>query len=145
MGMLDTIANIFRKKRKLQAYILDEIDGLEVIPVIVENNTFTVAKNQFDDNAMTYIVDNNYIFYRKKDNMPCSLYYKNNPNPVGLFHERNSDVDAIGFKKILDDKTVQDLFSPEGIKKLDIVMILVIVNLVLTVVVLLIMFKVIKV
>lgn len=145
MGLLDFISNFFKKKHRLHAYIIDEIDGLEIKRVVVKGNTFTISKGLFDDRAMTYIVDNAYVVYRLKDNMPCAFYFKNNPNPLGMFHKRNVDVDAVGFKKILDDKTVQDLFSPEGVKKLDIVLILVIVNILMSIVLLLIQFKVIKV
>jgi hypothetical protein len=144
MGLFGAIKAFFRKKRTFQAYIIDETDGIELYRVKVENNTFTLKNGLLDDNPMTYIVDNGYVVTRKKDNIPCSFYHKNNPEPINIFHKRNVQMSSIAFKKLLDDKTIQELFSPEGIKKLDIVLIIVIVNLLVSVVLLLIQFKVIK-
>lgn len=76
-----------------------------------DNNEFTT---KFGGKPHSYIVDHNFIVYDAKSKMPTSAYYVNNPNPIRLQHERNEELDSISFKRILDDKTVSDLFSPEG-------------------------------
>lgn len=142
MGLLDKITGFFKKKSRLHCVFIDEIGDVHFVEVKFSNNTFTT---KFFGEPQTYIVDHNYILYNRKSKTPIAFYYVNNPNPIGIQHERNRDVDSIGFKKILDSKTIQDLFSEEGQKKINLVLILVIVNIAITIIILLIQFKVIKV
>ena len=55
--------------------------------------------------------------------MASSFYHTNNPQPIPMNHQRNSEgIDAIGFKSVLDSKTIKDLFSGEGVNQLTILL-----------------------
>ena len=120
--VLDKVLNLFRSKRRLRAHFIDEAGLIFTRVLPYDNNTFTT---KFAGHEHSYIVDHNYIVYSSKDRMPTSLYYVNNPHPVRLQHERNLETDSVGFKNILDSKTIQDLFSPEAKNVLMILMIMV--------------------
>lgn len=109
--MISSIGGFFKSKRRLRAYFIDEAGLLIIREIKYDNNSFTT---KFNGNLHAYIIDHNFIFYSAKDKTPCSFYYVNNPHPVHIQHERNIDVDSIGFKQILDSKTITDLFSNEG-------------------------------
>lgn len=139
MGLLDFL----KKKRKLRAIFIDEVGNVIIKNVKYQNNIFSIK--DFGEEKMAYIIDHNFIVYDKKSSLPISFYYKNNPNPIRIQHERNDEVDGIGFQRILDSKTIQDLFTDEGLKKITLLMVLMIISLVLTLIVLLAQFGVIKI
>lgn len=142
MTLWEDLIGIFRKKRKLRAILLDEVGNVLIKNVGYENNTFTI---KISGSQQTYIVDMNYVTYDKKTSLPVSFYYVNNPNPIRMRHERNKDVDSIGFKKILDSKTIQDLFSQESANKFNIMLIIVGINILLSIFIILLQTGVIKV
>lgn len=134
--------NFFMKKSRLKAMFIDEVGLVSEKKVKYTNNTFSV-KN-FGE-AQAYVVDHNFVTYDKKTKMPVSFYYVNNPNPIRIQHERNKEVDGIGFKKILDSKVISDLFSDEAKSIMTMLLVLIGVNLLFSLVIVLILFKVIKV
>lgn len=121
MSFLKPVLDLFKTKRRLKAHFLDEAGLFFTREVKYDNNMFST---KFGGKDHAYIVDHNFIFYDAKDRRPSSLYYVNNPNPVRLQHERNLEADSIGFKNIIDSKTVQDLFSPEAANKMMILIIM---------------------
>jgi len=110
--MLDAISKIFKSKRKLIAIFIDE------------TGTVTRKKKKYSGNIFehsegfgkkgSYIVDHNFTVFENKTNMPMAFYYKGNPQPIVMRHQRNKETDAIGFQHILDSKAIQDLFSNKG-------------------------------
>lgn len=124
MGLMNAIKDFFRKKDKLRVIMIDEVGRFTIQQVTYDNNTFSLGGMMGKQSA--YIVDHNAIYYDKKSGEGLSAYYRNNPNPIQLTHERNPDVDAVGFKNILDSKVIQDLFSQEGVKMLTVLLIIVI-------------------
>lgn len=136
------VPGFLQKKSRLKAIFIDEAGIVSIKKVKYTNNTFSL-KSFGEDQA--YVIDHNFVTYDSKTKNPVSFYYVNNPNPIRIQHERNKDVDGIGFKKILDSKTISDLFSDEGKNIMTLLLILLAVNIVITLVVALVVFKVIKV
>lgn len=130
MGMIDSVKNYFKSKEKLRVFFIDEVGKLTIKNVTYVNNNFTISDGLLGKKR-AYLVDHNYIIYDKKTGEATSFYYTNNPNPIHIQHERNKDVDSIGFKNILDSKVIEELFSQEGVKMMTILLILVIVIIVL--------------
>lgn len=134
--------DILRQRPKIKAFFIDEAG-------LIIDKKFKYTNNTFSTKAFgepqAYIVDHNFIVYDKKTKIPVSLYYVNNPSPIRIQHERNKELDGIGFKKILDSKTISELFSEENKNVMLILIILIGLNMLLTAVVLLVQFKVIKV
>lgn len=122
MVVLDLLRGFFKKKRVLKASFYDEAGRVVVRKVKYQNNTFT---QKFNGELQTYIVDDAYINYDAKTNQPMSSYYINNPQPIRFLHERNNEVDSIGFKKIIDSKVIKDLFSDEDSTKMLLLIILI--------------------
>lgn len=142
MDIIDKVKSFFKKKSKIKAIVLDEVGKIHIKKVPYSNNTFTLT---FNGEKQAYTVDHNFVTYDAKSNMPTSFYHINNPEPIRMKHERNTEMDSISFKKILDSKVITDLFSPEGKNLLTILMILIVVNLALTGLLAAIQFKIIKV
>lgn len=142
MNIIDKAKEFFKKKSKIRAIIQDEVGKIHTKKCPYSNNSFTVVINA---EKHAYVVDHNFVTYDAKNNMPTSFYYINNPQPIRMQHERNEEVDSIGFKKLLDSKVITDLFSEEGKNMLTILMILIIVNLALTGLLAGIQFKLIKI
>lgn len=126
MGLLNMLQGFFKKKQKLRAIFFDETGSQFKKDVVYENNKFKISEKLFGKKGV-YIVDNNFVLYDRKTRIPISYYYANNPNPIHIKHERNADLDSIGFKKMLDSKVITELFSNDGIKFLTIILILVII------------------
>jgi hypothetical protein len=124
MTFLDEFKGFFRKKTKLRAVFFDETGSEFTKNVIVENNRFEISENLFGKKGV-YIADHNYIVYERKKRIPKSYYYVNNPNPIHIQHQRNREMDSIGFKRILDSKVIEELFSNSGIKFLTIILVVV--------------------
>lgn len=142
MELIDKAKGFFQKKSKITAIIIDEVGKVHTKKVPYANNSFTLLVNS---QKHAYVVDHNFVTYDIKKNGPVSFYYVNNPQPIRMQHERNADMDSIGFKKILDSKVITDLFSEEAKNLLTILMILIIVNLVLTGLLAAVQFHIIKV
>lgn len=120
MSLIESIMGFFRKKQKLRAYFIDEVGTVTKKVVKYKNNTFE-ANIQGEKGA--YLIDHNNIFYDRKDRMASSFYHTNNPQPLKLNHNRNEEgIDSVGFKSVLDSKTIKDLFSSEGINQLTILL-----------------------
>jgi hypothetical protein len=141
MGIVVWVKNLFKKRNRLKAIFIDETGHIITYKVKYANNVFT---KRIHGEEGSYIVDHNYIVYGK-NNEATSAYYTNNPNPIRLQHQRNENLDSLGFKRIIDSKAVADLFSAEGTNKMMMIIILIGINLLLTIFLLLIQFKVIKV
>ena len=143
MSFIDGITTFFRKKSKLRVIFIDEVGNVSNKIVKYANNTFEV---KIQGEKQAYLVDHNFIMYDKGDRTATSFYYVNNPQPIHIQHSRNKDgIDSIGFKKILDSKTIQDLFSSEGMNIMKVIMFLAIGILLLQLIGLLVQFGVIKV
>lgn len=124
--MLNWMGSLFKKKQRLIAVFFDETGSEFRREVTYENNKFEVSEKLFGKKG-SFIVDHNFIVYDRKSRTPKSYYYTNNPNPIHIKHERNRDVDSIGFKRLLDSKVIEELFSNDGVKFLTVILILVIV------------------
>lgn len=142
MVLWDTLLGLFGKReQKLSVVFIDETGHEHPKKVSYKNNVFHTKINGEEG---SYIVDHNYIVHDGK-NRPKSYYYTNNPNPIRIQHARNEVLDSISFKRIIDSKVVTDLFAEEGLGKLFILLILIAANCALTVFVLLVVLKVVKI
>lgn len=125
--------SLFRPKYYIRAQFIDEAGQEFTVKKRYENNTFTL---KVGGNVQTYYVDKTRMRHNPKDRYPICTYYTNNPYPLELSHKRPhesaGEVDAISLTSILENKVIQDLFAPEGINKMLIIMILLIVNLFIT-------------
>lgn len=136
------ITDIFFRPKKIRAIFIDETGSLIEQFHKYSNNKF---ETKFGEHEMAYIIDHNRIVYDKKK-MPTSFYHVGDPSPIDVNHKRDTELDAIGFKKILDSKTIVDLFSNDGNKNLmTLLIILIIGNIILSVVIMMIQFHFIKV
>jgi hypothetical protein len=126
MTFIDNIKDMFKKKQKLVAIFFDETGSTYAREVVYSNNRFEVSDKLFGHKGV-YIVDHNFIIYDRRTRKPYCYYYTNNPNPIHIHHERNKDVDSIGFKRILDSKVITELFSTDGLKFLTVILIIVII------------------
>lgn len=141
MGLWESFKSFFKKKRKLHVTFFDEIGNVYNKEIKYENNMFKIK--EFGE-KVAYIVDHNFVLYDKSNHMARAYYYVNNPQPIRIQHERNQDLDSIGFRKILDSKVIADLFSEEGKNLMFWILIVGIINGVLTMIVLAKIFDVIK-
>lgn len=127
MGILGKITGFFTKKAKLKAIIFDEVGKQHEKKVEYANNYFSTSIN---GESHAYVVDHNFINYGAKNNEPIAHYYINNPQPIRLQHERNEEMDSIGFKKILESKVITDLFTEQAKNLLTLLMILMVITLI---------------
>jgi hypothetical protein len=139
MGLIYQIKNFFIIHPKIQAILIDESGRMKRFKTKYDNNRFIKR-------GCTYVVKHDRMIYDKnREMMPTSFYYEGNPEPLLFNHERNPFIDGKGFKAIIEDQTIEQLFSTNLNKLLQLVMILVIVGLGMNLFILLILFKVIKV
>lgn len=138
--MVDIIG-FFKKKERLVAFILDDVAKLHRKVVKYKDSRFSV---RILGEERTFIVDMNYCL-RDNNNRPVCMYYINDPRPIKFTGRRTADLDSISLQKVLDDHTIQQMFSNDLDGKLLILMILVGVNILATVIIILIQTKVIKV
>lgn len=127
MGMWEDFKGLFKRKKKLVALFIDETGRWYRKEKRYQNNTFT--ESSFSKEPQEYIVDQSATGIEHKSGLPVSLYHVNNPEPIRnpdlLIHRRKQELDAIGFKKILDSKAIQDLFTDDRANILMILLILV--------------------
>lgn len=140
MGLLDRVKGFFRKHDKLVAVFFDEVGSLRQQKIKYHNNLFETGV--FGDKE-TYIVDQGRVYDHKKLGK-MAFYNAHDPQPLKLGHARNEEIDALGFRKILDDKTVQELFSDDALKLIKLALILIGINMLISIVIMLVEFKVVK-
>lgn len=129
--MLNGIKNFFKKKQVIKARFIDESGRETTKKIKYTNNTFTLS---FFGEDQSYMVDHKKVIYDAKDKLPILYYYVNNPNPLTLEHMRNPEVDAVGFKQIIESKVVKDLFSDEQANLLKIIVIVIIIHALISIV-----------
>lgn len=107
-----------RKPSYLTAYFIDEAGTLTQAKVEYASSIFDI---KLGDTIQTYLIDKDHIIYNKKTKKPVCFYYTNNPHPIRLHHEpvdTEVSLSSISLKNILESKVVTDLFTPEGMGKL---------------------------
>lgn len=129
MGAIDRVKGFFKKRSKLRAIIHDETANVYQKDVVYSNNVFMISIN---GEKHAYVVDHNFVSYDQKTKIPISYYYISNPQPIRIQHERNQEVDSIGFRKILESKVITDLFSDEARNTLFLLVVLIIISMLLS-------------
>lgn len=122
---------------------------------IDETGTFYKAKKKYTENAFKvkingeahmYMVDPTRVYWDMKSRKPVSFYHTGDPIPLDMGHTPNdSGITSTGFKKIMEDKVVSDLFSLDTEKNLKMLLYVVAANLVITLFLVLIQLGVVKV
>lgn len=105
MGTKEKIKSFFFIRPKIKVLMLDESGRLRTFLTKYDNN-------QFEKWGGLYNVRHDMMVYHKNDGMmPTCLYSMNNPEPHLWHHMRNPALTAEGFKKVLEDDVVEQLFS----------------------------------
>jgi hypothetical protein len=142
MGLIAGLKEIFYVKTKLRAVLQDELNNIHILKVLPINGKFTIKFHGIEE---SYNVDSQLVYNNPRKKWKMSFYNAHDPNPLNYQHYRNRDLDAESFKKVLDDKTITDLFSMDRDKRVKLLMVICAINAVLTLMILLVQFKVIKV
>jgi hypothetical protein len=120
----------FKKKYALKAHFLDETGHQNGNGKTVKynNNGFSIKRNGKEEH---YLVRHERIIYDQGTGVAHSYYYAGNPEPILFKHTRNKEVDAIGFKQIIDSKAIEDLFKDESANLLMILLIMLVITMIL--------------
>lgn len=112
------ITDFFRRKKVIEAEFIDKTGRSLTKKVKYTNDSFTV--NYFGKEE-EYNIDYNKMIYDMKTNQPKLKYFVGDPIPLTIENSRNPDMNASGYKAILNSKVVEDLFKE---KKTDIMLII---------------------
>jgi len=133
----------FSRKKFIIAHFVDETGTTYKAKKKYSHNAFNITIN---GEAHKYMVDPTRVYWDLKTRKPVSFYHTGDPIPLEMGHKPNKEgLSSSGFKKIMEDKVVQDLFSLDSEKSLKILLYVVAANLVITLFVVLIEMGVVKI
>jgi hypothetical protein len=140
--VLNAVIGWFKTKRKLVAVIIDKSRGFDTVQVdMKEGDTFSVKSGGEEHR---YDIDPEANQQHDKKRYSLAVYFKGNPGPIRFHFQEPEKMDTTGYNRLLKHHFIRELFSPEGLSSLLILMALVGVSILLSIFILLIQYGVIK-
>ena len=140
--VIQKIKAFFTNKNSLLALFIDETGQGFFRKVYYEDNKFDLGSGM---NARTYLVDKECTYWVKKKRSMLAVYDVNSPEPVDVLLKKDSVITSRSLSTIVKNKVVTDLFSPENDLQLRIAIYASVAAAILSLMILLIQFGVIKV
>ena len=102
-------------KNKIQCFFYDDTGGMYRKIVKPVENKFKI---RFQGRQHRYLIDGKCVYYDHKKHLPTLHYYVGNPSPILLKYKEHPEANSVSLNNVMEDKSIQDLFSNDTMKEL---------------------------